>query len=164
MWALGCVTVVLLTGRSAFRDPKTNEYSQTLANNCNLEILERSSDWSEVPSRPKDFVGRLLQLDESRRLTAVDALQDPWFNNEFHKTDFEELYKRTIRHWQPRIRKKPIIEFMNSHEVKLLPCSQEVLDTERTSRGPGGQVPVEPPVSSPGWLFSRLRLMIHCDF
>lgn len=150
MWALGCVTVVLLTGRSAFRDPKTNEYSQDLADACNLEILECSSDWNQVSTRPKDFVGKLLQLDESKRLTATNALQDPWFSNELNKTDFKELYKRTVRHWQARVHKKPIIEFMNSHEVKHLPCSQNILAADKRIRSQRAQTPVVPPVSVPG--------------
>ena len=149
MWSLGCVTVVLLTGSSAFTNPRTGQYSATLAQNCNLRELERSSEWSEVSARPKAFVGKILVLDESRRLTAEESLQDPWFNNHIHKTDFEELYKRTIRHWQPRVQKKPIVEFMDANEVKQLPCSQGLLAVERRNRGRTGQTPVEPPVRDP---------------
>jgi serine/threonine protein kinase len=145
MWAVGCVTVVLLTGALPFLDPKTKEYSQALADECNLEILESSSEWSEVSAAPKDFVGKLL-LEETRRLTAGGALQHQWFNNELHKTDFEELYKRTIRHWQPKVHKKPIIEFLNAREVKNLECSKEVLASERKPRGRGDRTPIEPPV------------------
>lgn len=149
MWSLGCVTVVLLTGSSAFTDPRTCQHSTKLAQNCNLRELERSSEWSEVSARPKAFVGKLLVLDESRRLTANEALEDPWFNNHIHKTDFEELYKRTIRHWQPRVQKKPIVEFMDAQEVKQLQCSQGLLAVERRNRGRAGQIPVEPPVGVP---------------
>jgi len=148
MWSLGCVTVVLLTGGSAFRDPQTNQHSEALATNCNLTELELSEEWSEVSARPKAFVGNLLLLDESRRLTAEEALQDPWFSNKFHRTDFEELYKKTVRNWQPRVQKKSIIEFSNSSEVRQLPCSQEVLALERRTRGRVGQTPIEPPVST----------------
>jgi hypothetical protein len=145
MWAVGCVTVVLLTGALPFLDPNTKEYSQALADDCNLEILESSSEWSEVSAPPKDFVGKLL-LDETQRLTAGLALQHQWFSNELHKTDFEELYKRTVRHWQPKVHKKPIIEFLNAREVKNLECSKKVLASERKTRGRGGQTPIEPPV------------------
>lgn len=163
MWSLGCVTVVLLTGCSAFRDPRTHQHSETLAKNCNLTELEGSSEWPEVSARPKAFVGRLLLLEESRRLTAAEALQDPWFNNEFHKTDFEELYRRTIRHWRPRVHKKPVIEFMNAREVKQLPCSQKVLAGERRTRGHAGQTPVDPPVGPPQnfLLASCLVCVVH---
>jgi serine/threonine protein kinase len=147
LWSIGCVTVVLLTGGSPFRDSQTNQYSAILARDCNLTELERSSDWAEISARPKAFVMKLLLLDESRRLTAEEALLDAWFNNDFLKPDFEDLYKRTIRHWQTSIRKKPIIEFMNAHEVKQFQCSQNVLASERRSQGRRGQIPIEPPVS-----------------
>ena len=156
LWSIGCVTVVLLTGGSQFRDSRTNQYSDTLAKGCNLAELERSSEWSETSARPKAFVGKLLLLDESRRLTAREALQDSWFNNDFLKPEFEDLYKRTIRHWQPSLYKKPIIEFMNAREVKQLQCSQDVLAAERKSQGRRGQSPVEPPVSDPHHLASPL--------
>lgn len=145
MWAVGSLTVVLLTGALPFVDPRTNEYSQALADECNPEILEHSSEWSEVSALPKDFVGKLL-VNESQRLTADDSLQHSWFSNDFHKTDFEELYKRTIRHWQPKIYKKPIIEFMDAHQVKNLECSKGVLASERKIKVCGGQTPIEPPV------------------
>lgn len=147
MWSIGCVTVVLLTGGSPFRDSRTKQYSDDLARDCNLTELKRSSEWSEISARPKGFVMKLLLLDESRRLTAEQALLDAWFNNDRLKPDFEDLYKRTIRHWQPSIRKKPIIEFMNACEVKQFQCSQNVLAAERRSQGRRGQSPVEPPVS-----------------
>jgi serine/threonine protein kinase len=121
-----------------------------------LADLERTSEWSETSARPKAFVGKLLLVDESRRLTAGEALQDSWFNNDFLKPDFEDLYKRTIRHWQPSLYKKPVIEFMNAYEVKQLQCSQDVLAAERSSRGRRGQSPVEPPVSDPHHFASPL--------
>lgn len=44
MWAIGCVSVILLTGGLAFCDPVTNCFSEELSKDCNLEFLRNSTD------------------------------------------------------------------------------------------------------------------------
>ena len=144
MWAVGCVTVVLLTGGLAFCDPVTNAYSGKLARECNLEFLRQSNEWQAVRQRPKEFVEKLLVLEENARMTAEEALQHPWFFNEVHKNDFEDLYQRTIKHWQPRISKSQIVDFQDSGFIRSLECSQAFRDTSRRS-SPRVQLPVESP-------------------
>lgn len=111
MWSVGCVTVVLLTGGMAFCDPITNSYSEPLARECNLSSLQETQEWQHVRERPKDFISRMLVLDEAARPSAEEALKHPWFSNEFHRADFEDLYQRTIKHWHPRTPKLPLIDF-----------------------------------------------------
>ncbi|KIW20500.1 hypothetical protein PV08_01075 [Exophiala spinifera] len=111
MWSVGCVTVVLLTGGMAFSDPITNSYSESLAADCNLKSLQETPEWEKIRERPKDFISQLLVLDEAARPSAEEALKHSWFSNELHRTDFEELYQRTIKHWNPRVPKSPSIDF-----------------------------------------------------
>lgn len=133
MWALGCVTVVLLTGGSAFLNPATGIYSEQLARSCDLSILKNSPQWKNIRSRPKTFVARLLVLDEDGRMTAAEALKHDWFSNEVHKTNFEELYQRTIKHWRPRPPSQDIVEFSNATIVShILPAGP--LFRERVAR------------------------------
>ena len=121
MWSLGCITVILLTGGSAFVDSSTDQYSQRLANECNLVALEQKSrDWQKVRARPKHFVGRLLCLDEEHRMTAEQALNHEWFSNDLHKTNFEELYERTVKHWHPRLARNDMIQFNGADQLKAL--------------------------------------------
>ena len=121
MWSLGCITVILLTGGSPFIDASTDQYSQRLANECNLVALEQNSrDWQEVRFRPKHFVGRLLCLDEEHRMTAEQALNHEWFSNDLHKTNFEELYERTVKHWHPRLARNDMIQFNGADQLKAL--------------------------------------------
>jgi serine/threonine protein kinase len=101
MWALGCVTVVLLTGGSAFIDPKTGQYSEKLASECSLEQLNNDPDWKFVNKRSKNFVYRLIVLDEAERMTAKQALQHHWFTNEICKKSFEMNYESAIKDWKP---------------------------------------------------------------
>ncbi|KAJ9603739.1 hypothetical protein H2200_011925 [Cladophialophora chaetospira] len=144
MWAVGCVTVVLLTGGLAFCEPVTALYSEKLARECNLEFLRKSKDWRVVRQRPKEFVEKLLLLEENARLSADEALQHSWFYNEVHKDDFQDLYQRTIKHWRPRIPKSNIIEFQDSGSIRDLECSKAFLRPPGRSKG-RFQPPVEPP-------------------
>ncbi|KAI1612223.1 kinase-like domain-containing protein [Exophiala viscosa] len=128
LWSVGCVSVVLLTGGLAFADPTTNMYSEKLARECNLTFLEESIEWLQVRRRPKDFVENLLVLDEAKRPTAAEALNHPWFSNEMHRNDFEDLYQRTIKHWVPRPPKPPTIEFQDPTYKYLLKRSPDAVD------------------------------------
>lgn len=120
MWSLGCVTVILLTGGSPFIDPRTNNYSEELAGKCDLEYLSKSKDWEQVRSRPKDFVAKLLCLDEAARMTAQQALDHDWFSNDFHRANFEDLYERTIKNWRPRLARNDIIQSHRSDGSRYL--------------------------------------------
>ena len=144
LWSLGCVTVVLLTGGYPFFEPGSSEYSESLARTCNLEGLENSEVWQDIGDRPKAFVKRLLILDEQVRMTATESLTHEWFTNDIHRTDFEELYQRAVRHWRPRVPKEPIIELINAENLKSLPFLQGTSPDNPKGRRKG-PVPVDPP-------------------
>ncbi|RWQ96151.1 putative serine/threonine protein kinase [Paecilomyces variotii] len=109
LWSLGCITAVLLTGGSPFMDPDTRLYSEELARECNLERLEADETWICVGERPKDFIYRLLVLDEGSRMDVKQALKHCWFTNPAHKKEFELLYDRTVKDWKPRPSRKPVL-------------------------------------------------------
>jgi hypothetical protein len=144
LWSLGCVTVVLLTGGYPFFEPGSAAYSEKLASTCNLEPLERSEIWQGVGDRPKDFVRRLLVLDEGKRMTAKESLSHEWFTNDTHRTDFEELYRRAIRHWRPRMPRDPVITLIEADTLKSLPFLQSISPNNQKRRERGPQ-PVDPP-------------------
>jgi hypothetical protein len=45
-------------------------------------------------------------------MTAEQALDHTWFSNQCHKKEFQELYQRTIRGWQPRPPSKHLFHFL----------------------------------------------------
>lgn len=102
LWSLGCITVVLLTGGSPFLDPATGAYSDELAQKCDLKRLEADLEWHKAGKRAKDFVHRLLVLDETKRMKVKQALSHCWFTNPIYKRELEELYDRSVRDWKPR--------------------------------------------------------------
>ncbi len=145
MWSLGCVAVVLLTGGLAFCDPSTNTYSEKLARECDLRFLQDSQEWRKVRERPKDFVEKLLVLDETARPSADESLKHPWFSNGMHKNDFEDLYQRTVKHWHPRAPKSPLIDFQEGGVTyKYMSRPTDLQDFGRRWLG-RNQKPVEPP-------------------
>jgi serine/threonine protein kinase len=135
LWSLGCVAVILLTGASAFTDPTTQQYSALLAKQCNLQSLQQSRDWKTVRQRPRNFVERLLVLAEDQRMTAAEALEHDWFSNDFHKTNFEELYKRAIKHWRPRPSRCDVFEFSDASSARRLARTHGII-RDKSPTGP----------------------------
>ena len=136
MWSLGCVTVVLLTGvipeidLQSTEDKSANPQTtlQTVenegANNLNEHIK-----WQSVSRRPKDFVNCLLEFDESRRMTAQQALEHEWFTNPNHKSAFDEVYRKSIAGWKPRAIVPEVVEI----KIALL-SKKRVLDVSVESK------------------------------
>ena len=143
MWSIGCITVVLLTGGSPFRDPSTNQYSQVMARQCNLTDLEQNDEWKAVAERPKDFVKKLLRLAETERLTAKQALCHEWFTHETYQDEFRKLYDRSTRYWKTRPVKPPLIEDIDGNSIKVrrshLPSSEPRFPRRKISQ------PMDPP-------------------
>ena len=144
MWSLGCVTVVLLTGGSPFISPKTNQYCQQLAQECNLQQLECVAEWQFVGKRPKDFVRRLLVLDEEQRMAPSDAKRHCWFSNDSHRLDFEAVYHRAIQHWRPRTLKTPVIDVIDAQHL-MEPSMLQTGDLGHRSSRRKTPIPIDPP-------------------
>lgn len=153
MWSLGGVAATILSGTPLFVDSKDDNFKPnpdraiaTLAAECDLAHLDQSKDWQHVGERAKDFVRRLLVLNEMKRMTVKEALGHPWFTNEFHKNEFQAVYLRAIRHWKPRPTKADIIEILDVDHAKEGPCSkrQRLSPLSRPSKKQA-LLPIEPP-------------------
>ncbi|KAH7386772.1 pheromone A receptor-domain-containing protein [Phaeosphaeria sp. MPI-PUGE-AT-0046c] len=101
MWSIGTVTAALLTGELLFSDTEYTEHRSSprgvimsLAARCNLSMLDDEYHpwWNRVDILPKDFIKRLLVLDEDARMTASEALKHVWFADE----EFDSLYARSL--------------------------------------------------------------------
>lgn len=115
MWSIGTITAALLAGEYMFNDAAYTDYYgdprrmiMALAARCDLSILddEYHPSWSCVDFLPKDFIKRLLTLDEDARMTATEALEHDWFADE----EFEKLYARCTRKWHPRSPSSQLVE------------------------------------------------------
>ena len=107
VWSVGCVTTALLAGKSYFINTQDSEYRRNssaaiikAAAECNLDRLENSSAWLDVNHNAKDFVKKLLVLDEKARLTARQALGHSWFTEDPKQKDLETTYKEIVAGWK----------------------------------------------------------------
>jgi pheromone a factor receptor len=117
LWSLGCVTTALLIGTTPFTIAdsaqlrrQTTTLIMEIAARGNLDGLKGTSEWQSLGSRPKDFVLKLLVLDEKSRMTAKEALSHKWFTHPSVKQEYDAVYRRAIRNWQPQVTIGEIVE------------------------------------------------------
>ncbi|KAF2841411.1 kinase-like protein [Patellaria atrata CBS 101060] len=117
MWSIGCITAALLTGDVLFIDRSHPLYSQDpaqvildLAANCNLDVLQEGEQWKDVGRRPKDFIRKLLVLNETQRMNVKEALIHKWFTSPCYAAEFRAVYERACSDWRPRRKPFNLVE------------------------------------------------------
>lgn len=140
MWSIGTITALLLSGRQPFgleHESQMPEYERekVIRDNAmrrNLSSLNDSKGWQKAGPRAKDFVMKLLVVNEDERLTAKQALKHPWFANSHHRKEFEDLYDRATSGWRSRPEGKLLIVNLYAHKRDQLGDSnlvQKVVDS-----------------------------------
>ena len=82
LWSCGVIMYILLCGTPPFFGINEEEIYRKILN-CNFTF--RHKIWNEISQEGKDLINNLLQLNPNKRLSAIDALNHPWFklfNNE----------------------------------------------------------------------------------
>ena len=94
MWSFGAVTTAIYLGRSPFNDYEDQAFTddEILKNavKCDLEFLDHSSFWHGIDHRSRDFIKKLLLLDETKRLNVGQALDHEWFTDSDQKKLLDE--------------------------------------------------------------------------
>lgn len=75
VWSLGVLTYVLLSGHSPFGGETKQE---TFCNITNGSLDFPEELFGDVSSSAKDFMGRLIVRDASKRLSVKECLNHPW--------------------------------------------------------------------------------------
>lgn len=126
MWSVGIVTAVLLTGHSIFTGNPCDAAMEwdseraklAAAAQCDLSMIDRNEgEWSLVKRRGKLFVKSLLVLDERKRLTAKQALQDPWLSCPTYVSALEAIYERAISGWMPRRSGQDVVRYIDTSYI-----------------------------------------------
>jgi len=75
IWACGILLYMLLCGYPPFKG-ETEEDLITQIQKCKLNFPQ--DDWGNISIEAQNFITKLLNLDPNKRLTAEQALKDPW--------------------------------------------------------------------------------------
>ncbi|WFD02888.1 calcium/calmodulin-dependent protein kinase [Malassezia obtusa] len=79
MWAMGVITYFLLCGYTPFDRDSSAEEMQAIVN-ADYKF-EPEIYWRDVSEEARDFIRRLLTIDQNERMTASQALQHPWIKH-----------------------------------------------------------------------------------
>ncbi|KAF6079151.1 protein serine kinase H1 [Phyllostomus discolor] len=121
MWALGVIAYILLSGTMPFEDDnRTRLYRQILRAQKQVEASGRltrlvpgacpfcqppeahmcpwsgpkyTKPWPSVSNLAKDFIDRLLTVDPSARMTAMQALRHPWVVSMAASSSMKNLHR-----------------------------------------------------------------------
>lgn len=119
MWSIGSITAAVLTGEQIFSCRQNGLFEEDaqrvilrLAAQCDLSVLDDKYHplWGPITPAPKDFIKRLLVLNEKDRMSATEALHHVWFTHPMMAAEFEAQYERSVRDWHPRRKDDQLIE------------------------------------------------------
>lgn len=79
IWALGVMVFFMLTGKYPFEGKNTPKVVDEI---LNKDINWTSKEFSSLSQEAVDFLKRLLERNEKKRLTACQALNHPWIKSE----------------------------------------------------------------------------------
>jgi len=88
MWGIGIITYILLAGYPPFYD-ETNPQDDTVLFEKVINVDYDLDDecWDDVSDLAKDFIQHLLVKDPKDRLTALEAMEHPWFKSKPKEKD-----------------------------------------------------------------------------
>lgn len=93
IWACGIILYKLLVGRHPFDETDPTILRQRVLKG---EFDTESSDWNGITKEAKDLVKKLLAYNAENRLSAADAVKDPWFGKLMEDDKFDELMKGAL--------------------------------------------------------------------
>jgi len=149
MFSIGAITAMLLTGEPL----NPNRHAHTSA--IPLMDIADPAQWRGVGKRARRFVQQLLVMDEHSRLTVQAALEHSWFTNAVHAAEFEALYDRSLKGWQPRCAPVEVLEITTEVPVEAAddvpfaksPWFEERKELHSTARSFPGQPTAATPKS-----------------
>lgn len=160
MWSLGCLTTALLNGHSYFVNSQNSSYRHdssaavTKASaECDLTGIDDALAWKDVTVEAKDFIKKLLKLDEKARLNTDEALEHVWFTKGSRREIIQNAYKNAINGWTASRPGWDFIEDINSlMQIRNPPSEQVPLSSQtHTQHHPINvpSYPIDPNYESP---------------
>eukprot|EP00948_MAST-09A_sp_MAST-9A-sp1_P003451 g3451.t1 len=108
IWSLGCVIFMIVGGYhpfDPFAEKSDPEIVQSITSGDYSFVDEVDDIWSSRSSECKDLISRCLSLDPSKRLTAKEMKDHPWFSNMGHSEHLSFLEGQTLGDYQKKMKK-----------------------------------------------------------
>ena len=86
IWSCGVILYIFLCGYPPFNGQNDQEIFQRIKKG---KFTFPSPEWDNVSQQAKDLVQKMLCFEPKQRISAKQALEDPWIQN-FAKTKFEQ--------------------------------------------------------------------------
>ncbi|TEY77228.1 hypothetical protein BOTCAL_0057g00180 [Botryotinia calthae] len=133
MWSFGILTWSLLTGESSIPRGRLSQLEEIHAakNFLSSDEKEVASKWSYLHRRARSFLRGLLASDASQRMSAVQAVNHPWYKKPPVSDAIEQAYERVTKFWKPRD-DDDILEYLPGYTVP----TTEVTSSGRRKRLP----------------------------
>ena len=81
VWGLGVILHELLSTKLPFYHDDENVYKNNIVKQRLVIPDTNDEDWDDVSAEAKDLIKKLLDKNPVTRLSAVDAMSHPWFND-----------------------------------------------------------------------------------
>jgi len=83
MWSIGVILFIMLCGVPPF----AGRGEDVILNKVRKGVWDFTQPiWEEISSEAKDLIKGLIEKDVDKRLSAIQALDHPWFIKKIHKT------------------------------------------------------------------------------
>lgn len=79
MWSIGIMTYYMLVGDPPFNAESDSELFDNIITN---DVVYNHPDWKKISPEAIDFIQKLLNKDQYKRMTAKEAISHPWLNQE----------------------------------------------------------------------------------
>ncbi|KAG7359172.1 protein kinase family protein [Nitzschia inconspicua] len=93
VWSIGVMTFMLLSSSLPFYGKSRSHVVRKILQN---KYGFKGKRWKTISPQAIDFVKSLLVHDVKLRPTAVEAMRDPWFENEFGSNDYLEIISSSV--------------------------------------------------------------------
>jgi calcium-dependent protein kinase len=91
LWSLGVVIFILLVGYMPFSGSESHQVQSIRAGRCTF----RPESWKKVSKEASEFVAKLLIVNPNERLSAEQALKEPWIMKK-HEHNDQSIDQETI--------------------------------------------------------------------
>lgn len=78
VWSLGVILFIMLCGYPPFEGDNNKEiFKRVLQQKLEFD----PEDWTEISDEAKDLISHMLQKDPLKRISVIECLNHPWFEN-----------------------------------------------------------------------------------